>query len=83
MTTYIFQVETHYNFHSNLIAATADDVDDAMENAMQYMLLVHQSDSQKLRISKLELVGACENFNCVGSDGKLDRTWLGDIVVLA
>ena len=83
MTTYIFQVETHYDFHSNLIAATAETVDDAAENAMQYMLIVHQLDSQKLRISKIELVGACENFHCVGSDGKLDRTFLGDIVVLA
>lgn len=83
MTTYIFQVETHYNFHSNLIAVTADDVNDATEWAMQYMLFAHQSDGQKLRISKIELVSTCENFHCVGSDGELDRAWLGDTVVLA
>lgn len=83
MITYIFQVETQYNFHSNLIAATADNVDDAMENAMQYMLSIHRLDSQKLCISKIELIGACENFHCIGSDGQLDRAWLGDIVVLA
>ena len=41
------------------------------------------SDPLRWYISKLELVGACENFHCVGSDGKLDRTFLGDIVILA
>lgn len=83
MTTFILQVETRYDFHSNLIAVTAEDVNDARETAMQYMLLVHRLDSRNLRISKCELIATCENFHCVGSDGKLDRTFLGDIIVLA
>lgn len=83
MITFILQVETQYDFHSNLIAVTAENVDDAMGIATDYMMILHSADSQKLRISKCELIAACENFHCVSSDGELDRTFLGDIVVLA